>query len=75
MAIYATMLGGIFCLWTTCNLQLLRGATASLCALIMDEAHAQQRRRTMLVGGSDHLHAEAASAVDLPVGAPAAGGI
>ena len=45
VAIYATMLGGIFCLWTTCNLQLLRGATASLCALIMDEAHVQQRRR------------------------------
>ena len=75
MAIYATMLGGIFCLWTTCNLQLLRGATASLCALIMDEAHAQQRRRTMLVGGSGHLHTEPPSAVDLPVGAPAAGGI
>ena len=55
--------------------QLLRGATASLCALIMDEAHAQQRRRTMLVGGSGNISAEPASAVDLPVGAPAAGGI
>ncbi|MBK3774244.1 MotA/TolQ/ExbB proton channel family protein [Azospirillum aestuarii] len=43
VAIYATMLGGALCLWTTCNLQLLRGATASLCALIMDEAHARSR--------------------------------
>jgi hypothetical protein len=76
VAIYATMLGGIFCLWTTCNLQLLRGATASLCALIMDEAHAQQRRRTMLVGSvAGQFHAEPASAVDLPTGAPAVGGI
>ncbi len=43
VAIYATMLGGALCLWTTCNLQLLRGATASLCALIMDQAHARRR--------------------------------
>ncbi|WP_448204220.1 hypothetical protein [Azospirillum sp. sgz302134] len=43
VAIYATMMGGALCLWTTCNLQLLRGATASLCALIMDEAHARRR--------------------------------
>ena len=63
------MLGGIFCLWTA-RPPTLRGATASLCALIMDEAHAQQRRRTVLVGGSGNLHAEPASAVDLPVGAP-----
>jgi hypothetical protein len=43
VAIYATMLGGILCLWTTCNLQLLRGATASLCALILDEAKVRSR--------------------------------
>ncbi len=43
VAIYATMLGGTLCLWTSCNLQLLRGATASLCARIMDEAHARHR--------------------------------
>jgi len=47
VAIYATMLGGIFCLWTTCNLQLLRGATASLCALIMDQAHIQKQHREL----------------------------
>jgi hypothetical protein len=53
VAIYATMLGGIFCLWTTCNLQLLRGATASLCALIMDHAHVRQRQReTVMAHGS-----------------------
>jgi hypothetical protein len=53
VAIYATMLGGIFCLWTTCNLQLLRGATASLCALIMDHAHVRQRQReTVMTHGS-----------------------
>lgn len=46
VAIYATMLGGILCLWTSCNLQLLRGATASLCALIMDEAKVRSRGMT-----------------------------
>lgn len=43
VAIYATMLGGLLCLWTTCNLQLLRGATASLCAVIMDQARIRLR--------------------------------
>jgi hypothetical protein len=68
------MLGGIFCLWTTCNLQLLRGATASLCALIMDEAHAQKRRRGLLVTGSSAVHAAPADPVELPPGEPVIGG-
>ncbi|PWC45818.1 MotA/TolQ/ExbB proton channel family protein [Azospirillum sp. TSO22-1] len=45
VAIYATMLGGILCLWTTCNLQMLRSATASLCAAIMDQARVVARER------------------------------
>jgi biopolymer transport protein ExbB/TolQ len=68
VAIYATMLGGILCLWTTCNLQLLRGATASLCALIMDEAHIRLRVASPSGSGAyvaspdiGHLHGEAAS--------------
>jgi len=77
VAIYATMLGGIFCLWTTCNLQLLRGATASLCALIMDEAHIQQRRRNLLVtgSGSGAAHVAPADPVELSPGAHVAGRI
>jgi len=47
VAIYATMIGGLLCLWTTCNLQLLRGATASLCASIMDAARDPQRNRPL----------------------------
>lgn len=45
VAIYATMLGGLLCLWTTCNLQMLRSATASLCASIMDAARVNARER------------------------------
>jgi MotA/TolQ/ExbB proton channel family len=47
VAIYATMIGGILCLWTTCNLQLLRGATASLCASIMDAARDPRPNRAV----------------------------
>lgn len=47
VAIYATMLGGLLCLWTTCNLQMLRSATASLCASIMDAARVHARERAI----------------------------
>ncbi|EWY37648.1 hypothetical protein N825_16485 [Skermanella stibiiresistens SB22] len=78
VAIYATMLGGIFCLWTTCNLQLLRGATASLCALIMDRAHAQKHQRAQLTTPPPAPHAPVptpALGAALPRGAATSGGL